>query len=107
MISKNTAFIKFLIELPEPQKRWATMIMCGLVLLWQHRLNEIREINHDNKCDKKIEKRDEKINHLESTIYNLHIDKYNDVKIFRDLHLETERMKIKIKKHDSINQKKS
>lgn len=36
--------MKFLIELPETQKTWATILICAIILLYQSKRNEQKEI---------------------------------------------------------------
>lgn len=111
MILKDIGFIKFLIELPESQKRWATVVCCAILLVLQVRRYEIREIDYMKKSELKFEKfRAEKNADLKACAAEnkaLNNNRLEDMRIFKDLYFETERMKSKIKQNDSINQKKN
>lgn len=107
---KDIGFIKFLIGLPEKQKTWAVLICCGTLLIIQTRYYEIREIDRAKSDEIKFEKMRSEKNMIivgkDAIIQSLNDAKYEDMRDFKKLYFETERMKLKIRENDSIIQKK-
>lgn len=88
MIFKDIPFVKFIIEIPEEQKRWATLIICCLLILWQSSRNDKREENQKNEFisiiqDHKIEKAI-----LRKELNDCKDNRFEDANYFRDKFLE-------------------
>ena len=107
---KDIGFIKFLIELKESQKIWATVVCCAIIVVIQQRSNDISEIEYRNELRLESEKmRIEKnmiIERKDAMIQVLNDSKVEDMRDFKNLYFETERVKLKIQRYDSIIQKK-
>ena len=111
MIIKDIGFIKYIIDLPEKKKTWATIVVCGMVVIFQQRANDIRIIEKDNAHELKFEKyRAEKNSDIKGLLLEIKIanaDKYENMREFKELYFETQRMRTKLRENDSILQKKN
>lgn len=88
MIFKDIPFVKFIIEIPEEQKRWATLILCCALILWQSHRNDKKEetlkkefisVIQDHKIEKAI---------LRKELSDCKDDRFEDANYFRDKFLE-------------------
>ena len=56
MTLKDTAFMKFLIELPEKQKAWATVIICVIIVIYNERKSDEELRKHRTETNEQLER---------------------------------------------------
>lgn len=88
MIFKDIPFVKFIIEIPEEQKRWATLILCCLLILWQSSRYDSKE--EDMKKEFMLIIQDIKIEKalIQKELNECKDNRFEDANYFRDKFLE-------------------
>lgn len=103
---KNIDFLKYIIELPEKQKTWAVVVLAAIIIYTQNRLNQSRELEYRKEAEVRIEKlraeKNAEITQKDAVIQTLNNMRIEDMKDFKTLWFETERLKQKIKQDENF-----